>query len=255
MGSDSAGPDHEPGSVEVAEHLASIAGVLLSPGTVQQTLSRVITYAVAAIDGCDEAAVCDSTLLSDAQETGTPLLVELERLQTSLGEGPCVDALSGQDSVYVADLMSDTTWPRFAPAAISAGLRSALAYRLFAGEDTLGALQLYARLPGAFNATDRAQGLLFAAHAGMALRVARSHALQEQRAENLHLAMVSREIIGQAQGILMERERITADQAFQLLRHSSQRLNVKLRDVAQTLVDTGSVPEAAPSRDNEAPLP
>jgi GAF domain-containing protein len=246
MSSDAGGPSADSASVEVAEHLAAIAAVLLSPSTVQETLSRVVTYAVAAIDGCDEAAVCESAALSGALDAGQPLLADLDRLQSSLGEGPCVDALAGQDSVYVADLLNDTTWPRFAPAAVSAGLRSALAYRLFVRSETLGALQLFARLPGAFNATDRAQGLLFAAHAGMALNVARTHALQEQRAENLQAAMVSREVIGQAQGILMERERITADQAFQLLRHSSQRLNVKLRDVAQALVDTGSVPEPEP---------
>lgn len=229
--------------VDVAEHLAEIASVLLSPSTVTETLERVVTYAVAAIDGCDEASMCASADGSRGPAPGSPLVAELERLQASLGEGPCTDVLGGQNSVYVADMLQDTTWPQFAPVAVAAGLRSALAYRLFVGEETLGALQLFARLPGAFNATDRAQGLLFAAHAAMALNVARTQEIQEQRAENLQAAMVSREVIGQAQGILMERERITADQAFQLLRHSSQRLNLKLRDVAQALVDTGAVPE------------
>jgi GAF domain-containing protein len=231
------------GGVDVAGQLAEIAGVLLSPSTVTQTLSRVVTYAIAAIDGCDEAGLCQTADELAGAERRSSLLDELESLQTSLGEGPCIDALAGADSIYVADLMDDTTWPEFGPAAVAAGLRSALAYRLFAGPETLGALQLFARLPGAFNATERAQGLLFAAHAGMALKVAMSQELQEQRAENLQAAMASREVIGQAQGILMERERITADQAFQLLRHASQRLNVKLRDVAQALVDTGAVPE------------
>ncbi len=117
-----------------------------------------------------------------------------------------------------------------------------LGYRLFAGSETLGALQLYARLPAAFNATDRAQGLIFAAHAGMALGVARAQATERGRTDHLQTALVSREIIGQAQGILMERERITAEQAFDLLRRSSQHLNRRLRDVAQELVDTGTVP-------------
>ena len=243
MGSGSGVPAPDTGGVDVAEHLAAIAGVLLSPSTVTQTLNRVVTYAVAAIDGYDEAGMCQGPTATFEPLPGSPVLVDLDRLQTSLGEGPCVDALSGQDSIYVADLMNDTTWPLFGPAAVEAGLRSALSYRLFVGEETLGALQLFARLPAAFNATDRAQGLLFAAHAAMALQVARSSELQELRAEHLMAAMASREVIGQAQGILMERERITADQAFQLLRHSSQRLNIKLRDVAQTLVDTGAVPE------------
>ncbi|HUR52208.1 MAG TPA: GAF and ANTAR domain-containing protein [Mycobacteriales bacterium] len=231
-------------TVDVAANLAAIAGILLSPSTVTETLSRVVTYAVATIDGCDEAGMCLRPS-ERAGAPGTPLLLELDDLQTSLGEGPCLDALAGQDSIYVADLLNDPTWPRFGAAAVSAGLRSALAYRLFVGPETLGAFQLFARLPAAFNATDRAQGLLFAAHAAMALQVARSTELQEQRAEHLQAAMASREVIGQAQGILMERERITADQAFQLLRHSSQHLNLKLRDVAQTLVDTGTVPASA----------
>jgi len=150
--------------------------------------------------------------------------------------------LGGLDSVYVDDLTDSPTWPRFGPLAAQAGLRSALAYRLFAGPETLGALLMYARLPGAFNATDRAQGLIFATHASMALSVARSQATERGRTTNLQTALLSREIIGQAQGILMERERITADQAFDLLRRSSQHLNLKLRDVAQELVDTGAVP-------------
>ncbi len=80
----------------------------------------------------------------------------------------------------------------------------------------------------------------------MALSVAQNQASERGRSSNLQTALLSREIIGQAQGILMERERITADQAFDLLRRSSQHLNLKLRDVAQELVDTGAVPGEIP---------
>jgi len=254
---DTKGPGTAVGTseVDVAKHLADIARVLLAPGTVAETLSRVVALAVAAIDGCDEASLCQG--LTGLVPAST-VIGELEALQDSLGEGPCVDTLRDQDSVYVADLLGDVTWPSFSPAAVSLGLRSALSYRLSAGSETLGALQLYATLPGAFNARDRAQGLLFAAHAGMALDVARSHALERGRAENLQRAMASREVIGQAQGILMERERITADQAFDLLRRASQHLNVKLRDVAQSLVETGAAPEvgdaARPASGGELPI-
>jgi len=230
---------------ELAQQLAGIAKILLSPGTVSQTLELIVTLSVAAIDGCDEAGLCRSAGDDDAPAPSSPLVAKLDAVQTTLGEGPCFDALGGLDSVYVDDLSEDARWPRFGPTAFAAGLRSALAYRLSAGTETLGALQLYARLPGAFNATDRAQGLIFAAHAGMALAVAQSQASQRGRTDHLQTALVSREIIGQAQGILMERERITADQAFDLLRRSSQRLNIKLRDVAQELVDTGAIPGAS----------
>ena len=124
-------------------------------------------------------------------------------------------------------------------------MRSALAYRLSVEGETVGALQLFARLPGAFNAGERAQGLIFASYAGLALSLAKAQEAEEERIGNLEIALASRDVIGQAQGILMERERITADQAFRLLRRSSQHLNRKLRTVAQDIVDTGTIPPEA----------
>ena len=236
----------EDSGAHVAQHLADIARVLLAPGTVTETLSLIVTLSVASIDGCDEAGLREDILGDRGSVATSPLVAELDDLQTSLGEGPCLDGLGGLDSIYVDDFAQDTRWPTFSPMAAGAGLRCALAYRLFAGTETLGALLLYARMPAAFNATDRTQGLIFAAHAGMALAVAQSHDAERGITINLQTALVSREIIGQAQGILMERERITADQAFDLLRRSSQHLNVKLRDVAQELVDTGAVPGEHP---------
>ncbi len=237
---------HDDPSAQLAQHLTDIARVLLSPGTVAQILSRIVTLSVAAIDGCDEAGLCERTAGRAVLPVASGLVADLDLLQDSLSEGPCVDAFSGLDSVYVADLHDDARWPRFSPLAAEAGMRSALAYRLAADGRTLGALQLYARLPGAFNATERAQGLLFAAHAGIALGVAHGQAADRNRTDHLQKAMDSRETIGQAQGILMERERITAEQAFALLRRSSQHLNVRLRDVAQELVDTGLLPGTGP---------
>lgn len=223
----------------MARQLADIARVLLAPGTLTDTLTQIVLLAVSSIEGCDEAGLCET---GGVPRAGSSVVASLDALQAELAEGPCVDTLGGLDSVYDGDLAESTRWPRFGPRAVDAGMRSALAFRLSAGAETLGALQLYARLPEAFNATDRTQGLIFAAHAGMALAVARSSADDRLRTENLQVAMVSREVIAQAQGILMERERITPGQAFDLLRRSSQHLNVKLRDVAQEIVDTGAVP-------------
>jgi hypothetical protein len=227
---------------EIVQHLAGIAKVLLAPATVEDTLQQIVVLAAQAIENCDEAGLCEAGSVQGRTRPTSELIAELDQLQTALHEGPCVDALAGQDSVYVHDLSEGSHWPTFGPQALQAGWRSVLAYRLSTGADTLGALQLYARLPGAFNATERAQGLIFAANAGVALSLAVTHETDRERTDNLQLALASREIIGQAQGIMMERERITADQAFDLLRRASQHLNLKLRDVAQSLVDTGLVP-------------
>ena len=93
----------------------------------------------------------------------------------------------------------------------------------------------------------QAKGLLLAGLAGVALQEAEAHDDAERRADDLHAALVGREVVGQAQGILMERERISANQAFEILRRASHDLNLKLRDVAQTLIDTGEAPEAGSS--------
>lgn len=228
-------------AARLARELADVASDLLSQGTVAQVTQRIVNLTLRSVDGCDEAGLCVQEPLSVELDPPSPMIAQLDKLQSELGEGPCRDVLTGADSLYSDDLVEDVRWPRFGPLASELGIRSVVAYRLFAEAETFGALQLFAERPAAFDPIDRAQGLIFAAHAGMALAVATSLAEERGRADHLREALVSRELIGQAQGILMERERITAEQAFDLLRHASQHLNIKLRDIAQELVDTGAV--------------
>ena len=110
-----------------------------------------------------------------------------------------------------------------------------LCFRLFVEGDTLGALNLYSKAGNAFGQESRTVGLVFAAHAAIAL----SSAIHDEQMEE---ALQSRDLIGQAKGILMAREGITADQAFDMLRRASQRLNVKLRDVAGSIVNPPPAP-------------
>jgi len=225
---------------DLALQLANIASVLLGPGGGATAADTIVALALSTIDDCDEAGLCgDSGLTLHASPSA--VIAQLEALQAQTGQGPCTEVLAGLDCVYVPDLLDDQRWPAFSPEAARLGLRSAVAYRLSLQGETIGALQLYAQLPGAFNASDRAQGLLFAIYAGLALAHARAQEAEESKIENLRRALSSREVIGQAQGILMHREKISADQAFQLLRRSSQHLNRKLWAVAQDVVDTGEI--------------
>jgi GAF domain-containing protein len=227
---------------EVARDLAAISGVLLGSDTVVETLQRIASLAAAAVDSCDTAALC-TDLHPPLDAAASPLARTLDDLQHSLAEGPCHDARGGADDVFTDDFSLETRWSTFAPLAVAAGVRSAVAYRLTAGGETQGALTLYAEQPAAFSAADRAVGAIFAAHASIALSRARSHDEDHEQIANLQTALRTRELIGQAQGILMERERITAEAAFTLLRKASQRLDTKLRDIAQELIDTGTVQE------------
>lgn len=231
---------------EIESTFAEVALSLFAPGSVQGTLDKIVQLAVLVIDGCESAGVLT------AGERGAPatlaatnpLVVELHQVQIDAGEGPCLEAAHRGSTVYVGDLIDDSRWPEFAASTVDAGIRSVLAHALSAG--TPGALNLYASLPDAFGAHARAQALLFATLARLALDSAKERALDAERSTNLTEALRTRELIGQAQGILIERERITGEQAFDVLRQASQHLNVKLREVAALLVETGQKPEVGP---------
>lgn len=227
----------------VIANFSEMARSLFSAGSVTDTLQCVVDLAVATIDGCDFAGI----FLLEGDTIATPVytdpvVIEIDAVQHQCGEGPCLDAITTGGSVYAGDLTDDTRWPRFGPQAASAGIRSALAFGL-SNKGTRGALNLYARYPQAFGVIDRGKGLLLAGLGGQAVSAAEAHEDEDRRFDNLEAALVTRAVIGQAQGILIERERVTADQAFDILRRASQHLNVKLRDIAQVFVDTGERPE------------
>jgi hypothetical protein len=240
-------PGTEGDTTELTVSLSQVARTLFLAGSTEATLQAVVDLAVATIDGCDFAGI----FLVVGEEVTTPvhsdpLVVRIDSLQRDAREGPCLDAIAQGSTFYAEDLVDDTHWPTFGPEAVAAGVRCVLALRLSAN-GTLGALNFYARYPGAFGATDRAKGVIFATLAGLALSGAQAHESEDRRADNLHQALATRELIGQAQGILMERERITPDQAFEILLRASQHLNVKLREVAQELIDTGTIPDTGPA--------
>lgn len=233
---------------ELVGDFSDTARLLFSAGSVQDTLARVMSLAVSTIEGCDFAGIflLEGDVVTTPVHTD-PVVAEVDALQHHEGEGPCLDAIAERLIFYAADLSVDPRWARFGPEATKKGIRSLLALPLFSN-GTLGALNLYARCPDAFGVVDRGKGVILASLTGFALLAARSHEEEERRAINLQAALATREVIGQAQGILMERERITADQAFDILRRASQHLNRKLRDVAQNLVDTGERPDIGPPR-------
>jgi hypothetical protein len=126
------------------------------------------------------------------------------------------------------------------------GIRSALAVSLSA-DQALAAVDMYSRFPRTFGVVDRAKAVILAQLAKLAVSLAHARDAQERLAGEFQAGLITREVIGQAEGILMERERITSDQAFDVLRRASQYLNIKLRDVAQALVDTGESPQTGPA--------
>ena len=233
---------------DLTTNIAAMVGSLLATDTVDGTLAEVVGLAVTTIEGCDFAGIC--MLEGNRLETPVftdPIVADLDGLQRETGEGPCLDALTHGLTFYASDLGEDVRWPLLGPRAVDRGIRSVLGLPLPVNGQP-GALNLYARYHDAFGVIDRGRGALLAAMAGLAITVAQTHEDEERRAHNLQEALSTREVIGQAQGILMERDRISSEQAFDILRRASQHLNRKLREVAQGLVDTGERPDTGSHR-------
>jgi GAF domain-containing protein len=127
-----------------------------------------------------------------------PLVNDVDQAQYETGQGPCLDAIHEQRIVRAPVLATDRRWPRFAERATAIGVRSMLSFRLYVLDGNLGALNLYALTPNAFDDESEHVGALFAAHAAIAMASA-------QREQNLVQAVSVRDLIGQAKGILMER--------------------------------------------------
>ena len=233
---------------ELTDNFAETARMLFSAGGVADTLTEVVELSVTTIEGCDFAGL----FLFDGGTITTPVRTDpvvdlIDGYQHESNEGPCLDAMSAGSIFYANDLDSESRWPQFASRASDAGIRSVLALPV-AQNKSLGALNLYARSPIAFGVVDRGKGVILASLAGLALSAAHSQEQEGMGVEDFRAALGTREMIGQAEGILMERERITADHAFDILRRASQHLNIKLREVAQNLVDTGEIPDTGVPR-------
>lgn len=229
-------PRGEADPPDLADALADLARQMQVQDGIEETLRRAVAGAIAVIPGAQEGSV--SVVVGRTRVESRAVVGDLPRdldaLQGELGEGPCLDAAFDAEFVDVPDLAVETRWPAFSTAAAAAGAGSMLCLRLYVSGDDLGAMNLYNRAPHAFTPESRHTGLPFAAHAAVAL-------VQSQERADLLAAVDSRDLIGQAKGILMERHKLTGDQAFHLLATASQQRNVKLRVLAQEFVDSGEL--------------
>lgn len=205
----------------------------------RQAMDRAVSIATQILRGCDAAGVCvvHRGERVDTHATSHDALRQVDALQHRLKEGPCLDALRQQDTVQSDDLSIDERWPKWGSEVARLGFSSIVSYRLFSTDNTLGALNLYGKSKSAFTIDDVHDGLALAAHIGVALAGA-------QEVENLEKALEGRTVIGQATGILMERFDLTSDRAFWLLSKISQDRNLKLRQLAEQIVQTRAVPKA-----------
>ncbi|MET1059619.1 MAG: GAF and ANTAR domain-containing protein [Nocardioides sp.] len=221
----------------VAEEFAQMAVSLHDEPTLEQTVDRVLEFALKAV-GCSYAGIIfvhRETRVETFAATD-PLVEHLDKVQFEVGEGPDIEIIEDHRGIIVHDTEADGRWPAWSRQVADAGVRSMLGTRLHTSESTIGSLNLYDVRPGAFTGEDRDVAHILARHAAVAMAATREQS-------NLWKAIDARQLIGQAQGILMERFSIDADQAFTVLRRYSQDRNLKLNVVAERLIQSGRLPD------------
>ncbi|MET0447401.1 MAG: GAF and ANTAR domain-containing protein [Aeromicrobium sp.] len=216
--------------MDVARMLADMAIELEQDATPDAMLDRVSQYARLVLDA-DDAGIMRIRSRSHIETPAatTPRVDEAHQLQVTFDEGPCLDAITGRATYRTDDVETDRRWNKWGPAAAAIGIHSAIGVRLATRSRGFGSLNVYADRPSAFTDRDAEVAELLAAHATAAFAAA-------ERAEGLATALESRTIIGQAQGILMQKFDIDSDAAFQFLRRISQHENQRLATVAEAIV-------------------
>ena len=237
-------------SNEVQADLIGLQNALLETDNVEQFLHELAVLATRVVtDGLS----CGMTLRQRGRPpvtgaTSDPLASAVDEVQYQTGDGPGLHAMRHGQRVRIDDVSAYGRWPRFEKRAASIGIRSSLSLPLIAEGKPVGALNLYSRQQGAFGEAETRRAESFAGHASGALTLALRLASCTDLNDQLRSSMVSRAVIDQAVGVIMAMERCAQDKAFALLRSVSQNTNVKLRDLAITVVTSvsGEPPRSAP---------
>ena len=220
------------------ERVAFIARRLAEAEDLDATLQRVVDLSTEYLEHCDGATLM---LIERGDRIITPAFTSLDArradtAQYDTGQGPCLTAMQQHETIVIEDLATEQRWPQWREEVSQLGWRSMVGLRLFLAEDTMGALNLYSRRTGGFPQATQSLAQVFAALAAVAMKAAITDAGRQR-------ALQARDDIGQAKGILMEREKLSGQQAFERLQHLSNTHDIKVRDLARDIATTGAIPE------------
>lgn len=221
------------------DELTELAGLLLTNEPLETMLGHVAVIAVRAIPACDAAGVTlfEHDQMTTAAASG-PLVRRVDRHQYSTDEGPCLESLRTGELRRSESLATDTRWPKFRGPTLDEGVVSCLSLPLVIGNHgTAGVLNLYSQ-DRPFEEADEEIGRRFMAPASVAVANARAYAKANALIAQLEEALQSRDVIGQAKGVIQAREHCGPDEAFERLREISQHRNIKLRELAKAVVES-----------------
>lgn len=230
-----------PEEQDLNQTLVELVGLLPHAESYEQTLQRIVDLACHTVPGCDTASL---TLLDDAPKPARTvvrthdLAERVDEFQYRQDDGPCLDAARTGQVFEIPSMRVEERWGPFPSEAMRHGVNCSMSIPLVVRSSPMGALNLYSRDDRAYTDTARETARMFGAQAAVAVANAQVYEASRRLTEQMQEAMRSRAVIEQAKGILMAERECDEDAAFDLLRSASQRQNVKLREVAQRLVDS-----------------
>lgn len=226
-------------AAELAAQFRELGAHIDAGGDPRDSLNRIVVLAQATISGADWVAVTRAGARPKTLAASDTVARSIDDAQIATGEGPCLTAARDGAVTQVPDLTRENRWPAFRErAASTTPLSALLSFQVESGPPSPAALNLYSAHRDAFDQDAVTTAALFATHTQVALM----HLHAVDQSTNLRQALTTSRLIGEAVGVLMATRKVTSDQAFELLRYSSQNLNRKLRDVAVDVTDTGVLP-------------
>jgi hypothetical protein len=234
-------------ALERADAITELQSILLSTGSIDELVDAIARSASTRLAPRAEVTV---TLRRQGRHTVVAHSGERARacdeVEYAAHSGPCVQAVETGEIEVVRDLATETRWPQWRDAATRAGFRSAVAFPAAADEGAAVAVNVYSECGDEWIAEALDRGVLYAAEVARTVKLSLRVARAAEMSDDLRAALASRAVIDQAIGIVMGQNRCTADEAFAILRSASQHRNVKLRDLAASMIEnvTGKPPVA-----------
>ena len=238
--------DHRTDSDRVHQALEQLGRLPIAEYSSRDVLQKVADLTKDVMPGSVEASV--SVMVNDKPSTPVftgQLAMDCDESQYGRGYGPCLHAASTCEVTEIPDARVESRWPDYARSAAERGSLSSLSVPLPVSQHVSVALNIYARQPHVFDEDSRSAAARLASYAAVAIANMHDYESAKDLASNLQVALESRAVIDQAKGILMERYKVTADHAFQMLTHASMTTNRKLRKIADHIVQTGEFPPSS----------
>jgi transcriptional regulator with GAF, ATPase, and Fis domain len=222
--------------------IAELAAALADGVAIDDMLTKLTSASLELVSGadCAKISLMDNGQLRSIAAT-SQLISSLDDAQQAARHGPCLEAISARNAIRCDDLGTDVRWPRFASHATTAGLHSVLSTPIDIPGDTGATFSLFGFRAGAFGAESETLGAMLAKHASIAL-------VKQRQEREFKAALATRDVIGQAKGMIMERFGVDATQAFAMLAAISQDTNTPVRDLAARFVDAVSSDNSCETR-------